>query len=189
MSMRERTMRDERVLLVEDEEPIRDLVTTALRFTGFTVGTAATGPEGLALARNDAWHVLVLDVNLPGEASKRRSRAGRRVGAYPARSRSSTKPILSGGPRGGDDSRSVGGAGSAACRERAGRPCPGLGAAPDAAGAGGGLGGPGALAAGGELPSLWRGGEPPRRPQSPPGRNRLRSGGVVPPAATLCRVW
>jgi hypothetical protein len=64
--MRERATREERILLVEDEEPIRDLVTTALRFTGFTVETAATGPEGLALARNDAWHVLVLDVNLPG---------------------------------------------------------------------------------------------------------------------------
>jgi DNA-binding response OmpR family regulator len=63
--MRERETREERIL-VEDEEPIRDLVTTALRFTGFTVETAATGPEGLALARNDAWHVLVLDVNLPG---------------------------------------------------------------------------------------------------------------------------
>jgi len=64
--MRERATREERILLVEDEEPIRDLVATALRFTGFTVETAATGPEGLALARNDAWHVLVLDVNLPG---------------------------------------------------------------------------------------------------------------------------
>jgi two-component system, OmpR family, response regulator len=64
--MREWATREERILLVEDEEPIRDLVTTALRFTGFTVETAATGPEGLALARNDAWHVLVLDVNLPG---------------------------------------------------------------------------------------------------------------------------
>jgi len=64
--MRERETREERILVVEDEEPIRDLVTTALRFTGFTVETAATGPEGLALARNDAWHVLVLDVNLPG---------------------------------------------------------------------------------------------------------------------------
>ena len=64
--MRERATREERILVVEDEEPIRDLVTTALRFTGFTVETAATGPEGLALARNDAWHVLVLDVNLPG---------------------------------------------------------------------------------------------------------------------------
>lgn len=58
--------RDERILLVEDEEPIRDLVQTALRFTGFTVETAASGPEGLALARNAAWHLLILDVNLPG---------------------------------------------------------------------------------------------------------------------------
>jgi two-component system, OmpR family, response regulator len=64
--MRERATREERILVVEDEEPIRDLVTTALRFTGFTVETAATGPEGLALARNGAWHVLILDVNLPG---------------------------------------------------------------------------------------------------------------------------
>ena len=58
--------RDERILLVEDEEPIRDLVSTALRFTGFTVESAASGPEGLAMARNSAWHLLVLDVNLPG---------------------------------------------------------------------------------------------------------------------------
>ncbi len=58
--------RDERILVVEDEEPIRDLVQTALRFTGFTVESAASGPEGLALARNDTWNLLVLDVNLPG---------------------------------------------------------------------------------------------------------------------------
>jgi len=64
--MRELGTREERILLVEDEEPIRDLVTTVLRFTGFTVETAASGPEGLALARNDSWNVLVLDVNLPG---------------------------------------------------------------------------------------------------------------------------
>ena len=64
--MREFGTREERILLVEDEGPIRDLVTTALRFTGFTVETAANGPEGLVLARNGAWHVLVLDVNLPG---------------------------------------------------------------------------------------------------------------------------
>jgi two-component system OmpR family response regulator len=64
--MREPESRNERILLVEDEEPIRDLVQTALRFTGFTVESAASGPEGLALARNDAWHLLILDVNLPG---------------------------------------------------------------------------------------------------------------------------
>lgn len=64
--MRERSARDERILLIEDEEPIRDLVATALRFTGYTVETAATGPDGLVLARNDSWQLLVVDVNLPG---------------------------------------------------------------------------------------------------------------------------
>jgi two-component system, OmpR family, response regulator len=64
--MRETRSREERILVVEDEEPIRELVTTALRFIGFAVESAATGPEGLALARNAPWHLLVLDVNLPG---------------------------------------------------------------------------------------------------------------------------
>jgi two-component system, OmpR family, response regulator len=64
--MREPGSREERILLVEDEEPIRDLVQTALRFTGFVVESVASGPEALALARNDAWSLLILDVNLPG---------------------------------------------------------------------------------------------------------------------------
>ncbi|MFN8591191.1 MAG: response regulator transcription factor [Thermomicrobiales bacterium] len=63
--MAEPRTRDERILLVEDEEPIRELLTTALRFIGYTVETATTGVEGLALSRNDAWDLLVLDVNLP----------------------------------------------------------------------------------------------------------------------------
>lgn len=64
--MHEPRSREERILLVEDEEPIRDLVQTALRFTGFTVESVATGPDGLALARNEPWSLLILDVNLPG---------------------------------------------------------------------------------------------------------------------------
>jgi two-component system OmpR family response regulator len=64
--MRDAGSREERILLVEDEEPIRDLVQTALRFTGFTVESVASGPDALALARNDAWSLLILDVNLPG---------------------------------------------------------------------------------------------------------------------------
>jgi two-component system, OmpR family, response regulator len=66
MSMRQPGTREERILVVEDEEPIRDLITTALRFTGFVVEAAVSGPEGLAQARNGVWHALVLDVNLPG---------------------------------------------------------------------------------------------------------------------------
>jgi two-component system, OmpR family, response regulator len=57
--------RTETILVVEDEEPIRDLVATALRFTGFEVTTASTGSEALSESRNGHYDLLVLDVNLP----------------------------------------------------------------------------------------------------------------------------
>jgi two-component system OmpR family response regulator len=71
--------RDESILVVEDEEPIRELVATALRFTGFQVVTAASGREALAEARNGIFQLIVLDVNLPdvdGFEICRRLRAG-----------------------------------------------------------------------------------------------------------------
>ncbi|HEV2065962.1 MAG TPA: response regulator [Thermomicrobiales bacterium] len=60
-----RADRDETILVVEDEDPIRELVSTALRFTGYEVATAASGREALAEARNATFDLLVLDVNLP----------------------------------------------------------------------------------------------------------------------------
>jgi two-component system OmpR family response regulator len=57
--------RSRHLLVVEDEDPIRELVATALRFKGFEVTTAATGREALVEARNAAFDLLVLDVNLP----------------------------------------------------------------------------------------------------------------------------
>ena len=57
--------RDRSILVVEDEDPIRELVSTALRFTGFTVTASASGREALAEARNGAFDLLLLDVNLP----------------------------------------------------------------------------------------------------------------------------
>jgi len=59
------TERNETILVVEDEDPIRELVSTALRFTGFQVETAASGGAALSQARNGAFDLLVLDVNLP----------------------------------------------------------------------------------------------------------------------------
>jgi two-component system OmpR family response regulator len=59
------TTREESILVVEDEEPIRELVATALRFTGFQVKTAASGGEALSEARNVPYDLVVLDVNLP----------------------------------------------------------------------------------------------------------------------------
>jgi two-component system, OmpR family, response regulator len=60
-----RASHDETILVVEDEEPIRELVATALRFTGFRVETAISGREALAEARNAPFDLIVLDVNLP----------------------------------------------------------------------------------------------------------------------------
>jgi two-component system OmpR family response regulator len=57
--------RDDAILVVEDEEPIRELVATALRFRGFRVETAGSGREALAEARNAAYALVILDVNLP----------------------------------------------------------------------------------------------------------------------------
>jgi len=60
-----REPRSERILVVEDDDAIRELVSTALRFTGFNVETAATGGSALSEARNASFNLLVLDVNLP----------------------------------------------------------------------------------------------------------------------------
>ena len=54
-----------RILVVEDEEPIRELVATALRFRGFEVEEAGSGAEALAAARNNRPSLIVLDVMLP----------------------------------------------------------------------------------------------------------------------------
>lgn len=54
-----------RLLVVEDEDSIRELVSTALRFRGFDVEAVDTGRDALASARNTAFDLLVLDVNLP----------------------------------------------------------------------------------------------------------------------------
>lgn len=99
--------REERILLIEDEEPIRELVTTALRFIGFTVESAATGPEGLALARNERWHLLVLDVNLPGldgfAISRKLREAGDDVPVIFLTARDDAADLREGFTGGGDD--------------------------------------------------------------------------------------
>ena len=55
-----------RVLIVDDEAPIRDLVRGYLEREGFAVATAADGPDGLAAVRSGRPDVVILDVMLPG---------------------------------------------------------------------------------------------------------------------------
>ena len=55
-----------RVLIVDDEESIVDLVRSYLSKEGFQVDTAMDGPTGLAKARAFKPDVVVLDIMLPG---------------------------------------------------------------------------------------------------------------------------
>lgn len=72
-----------RVLFVEDDELIVHLVTRFLTNAGFEVTGAATGTEGLALARSGDFHVVLLDIDLPGmdgiEVLRRLRREGDRI--------------------------------------------------------------------------------------------------------------
>jgi len=54
-----------RILVVDDESSISDLISTSLRFVGFDVRTAASGSEALTVAEEFKPHALILDVMLP----------------------------------------------------------------------------------------------------------------------------
>jgi DNA-binding response OmpR family regulator len=55
-----------RVLVVEDDDAIRDAIVFFLEGAGYTVEAAATPDEALELARAHPPQVAVLDVMLPG---------------------------------------------------------------------------------------------------------------------------
>ena len=64
--MTEKTADAERVLVVDDEPDIVALVAYHLAKSGYSVSTATSGPDGLALARRDKPALIVLDLMLPG---------------------------------------------------------------------------------------------------------------------------
>ena len=55
----------ERILVVDDEPFIRDLLSAALRFEGFDVEVAASGREALQLAQPGRYDLVMLDVMMP----------------------------------------------------------------------------------------------------------------------------
>ena len=61
----ENSVHKARVLVVDDEANIAELVATALRYEGFDVATAADGAQALATVRAFAPDLIVLDVMLP----------------------------------------------------------------------------------------------------------------------------
>ncbi len=55
-----------RVLIIDDEEVLRDVLEAVLRREGFDVLLAATGEEGLALLDGEEVDLIILDMMLPG---------------------------------------------------------------------------------------------------------------------------
>ena len=55
----------ERILVVDDEPNITDLVATALRYEGFEVAVASNGSEAIREATTFRPDLIVLDVMLP----------------------------------------------------------------------------------------------------------------------------
>ncbi len=54
-----------RILVVDDEENITDLVATALRYERFEVEVAHTGRQAMRAVSSFRPHLIVLDVMLP----------------------------------------------------------------------------------------------------------------------------
>jgi DNA-binding response OmpR family regulator len=56
---------DKRILIIEDERDVVDLLAFSLRKAGFTVSTANNGADGLQQARNEKPAFIILDLMLP----------------------------------------------------------------------------------------------------------------------------
>lgn len=55
-----------RILIVEDEERIVEFLEKGLRANGYTTIAVDTGTDAIALARDDSFDLLILDLGLPG---------------------------------------------------------------------------------------------------------------------------
>jgi len=54
-----------RILIAEDEERITSFLERGLRANGFTTQSAVSGPDALAMARDEDFDLLILDLGLP----------------------------------------------------------------------------------------------------------------------------
>jgi two-component system response regulator AtoC len=58
--------RKPRILVVDDEAPMRESLRDWLLEEGYDVGLAASGKEAIAMAQDGTWSVVLLDLKMPG---------------------------------------------------------------------------------------------------------------------------
>ncbi|WP_370894576.1 response regulator transcription factor [Janibacter sp. GXQ6167] len=96
-----------RLLVVEDEPNIRELLATSLRFAGFDVQVAGDGQTALDVATHEDVDLIVLDVMLPDmdgfEITSRLRATGRQIPVLFLTARDSLDDKIKGLTVGGDD--------------------------------------------------------------------------------------
>jgi len=96
-----------RLVVVEDDDSIRDLLGAGLRFAGYDVQTVANGAGALGLSTDTRPDLIILDVNLPDmdgfEVCRRLRAAGDDVPVIFLTARRDTDDMRAGYSEGGDD--------------------------------------------------------------------------------------
>ena len=97
----------QRILVVDDESSISELIATSLKFVGFDVRTAATGSQALQIAQQFKPHALILDVMLPDqngfEVCRQIRSEGQKIGVLFLTAKDSVEDKIAGLTIGGDD--------------------------------------------------------------------------------------
>jgi two-component system OmpR family response regulator len=96
-----------RLLVVDDESNIGELIAMALRYEGFEVDVATTGKGALDLATSEPLNLIVLDVMLPDvdgfEIARRLTSTGHRTPIVFLTAKDTTEDKIRGLTVGGDD--------------------------------------------------------------------------------------
>lgn len=101
------TEQQARILVVDDEENLTDLVASALRFAGYQVTTEGNGFDALRNVKSDNPDLIVLDVNMPEmdgfEVCRRIRRDGVETPVIFLTARDDMDDLRTGFRHGGDD--------------------------------------------------------------------------------------
>jgi two-component system, OmpR family, response regulator len=96
-----------RLVVVEDDDSIRELLAAGLRFAGYDVATTASGGDAVALIIQRQPNLVVLDVNLPDvdgfELCRRLRASGNEVPVIFLTARRDVEDLRTGFAGGGDD--------------------------------------------------------------------------------------
>ncbi len=55
-----------RILLIDDEQDINFIAATSLKIKGFDVHSCFNGPDGISAAKDQAFDLVLLDIDMPG---------------------------------------------------------------------------------------------------------------------------